>query len=161
MTAKDELAKLRREMEELKAKFSPPKPFVPEPPWHFDPTANMSMPPSALAAMVAATPDHMLRDIVHDNRAPTGRPGMIPGSSQPTSPRPSAGDGTGWAREIPLGPSMHQRYVTAQLDAQDAKDRQERIQQAASAETARKVAERSEHLQRLIEQNQKLMAKIK
>jgi len=58
MTAKDELAKLKREVEELKTKLSAPKsePFVPEPYQRFDPTAGMSMPPSALAAMVAAVP---------------------------------------------------------------------------------------------------------
>ena len=31
MTAKEELAALKREVEELKAKLSPPKPFVPPP----------------------------------------------------------------------------------------------------------------------------------
>jgi hypothetical protein len=30
-----------------------------------------------------------------------------------------------------LGPSPHQRYVDAQLDAQDAKDKAERLAQAA------------------------------
>jgi len=162
MTAKEELAKLRREVEELKTKLSPPKPFEPLPPWHFDPTANMSMPRSVMQEMAAAVPDHMIRDIaMRDGRAPTGRPGVIPGSQQPTSPRPSAGDGSGWAREIPLGPSPHQRYVDQQLDAADARDKAERIQQAAAAETARRSAERSERLQTLIEQNKKLMAKIK
>jgi len=157
----DEIAALKREVEELKAKVSPPKsePFVPEPYQRYDPTANFSLPPSALRDMIAAEPRGFMQGVVHDNRAPTGRPGMIP--QQPTSPRSSAGDGTGRAREIPLGPSMHQRYVDAQLDAQDAKDRRERIQQAASADAARKFAEQSEKLQRLIEQNQKLMAKIK
>ena len=107
MVKKTELAKLKARGTELEARIAKleadaeaaaaPKPaFVPEPPWHYDPTANMSMPPSALREMVAAVPDHMLRDIVHDNRAPTGRPGVIPGSQQPASPRPSAGDGTGW-----------------------------------------------------------------
>jgi len=162
MTQKEELAALKARVAELEAKAKPPKPFEPEPPWHFDPTANMSMPPSALREMVNAIPDNVIRDIaMRDNRAPTGRPGVIPGSQQPASPRPSAGDGTGWAREIPIGLSPHQRYVDAQLDAQDAKDRQERIQQAASVEGARKVAEQSEKLQRLIEQNARLMEKLK
>ena len=161
MTKKDELAELKARVAELEraAKPEPKSEFKPEPFERYDPTANFSMPPSALRAMVAAEPRGFMRGVVHDNRAPTGRPGMIP--QQSTSSRPSAGDGTGWAREIPLGPSMHQRYVDAQFDAQDAKDRQERIQQAASAETARKLAEQSEKLERLIKQNQKLMAKIK
>ena len=161
MTAKDELAKLRREVEELKAKISPPKsePFVP--PQRYDPTAGMCMPPSALREMVNAIPDHMIRDIaMRDNRAPTGRPGMIPSSQQPASSRPS-GDGTGWAREIPLGPSSHQRYVDTQLDAQDAKDRAELIERDANLKAMDKLSERSERLQTLIEQNKKLMEKIK
>jgi hypothetical protein len=91
----------------------------------------MTMPPSVLAEMVKAVPDRMLRDIVHDNRAPTGRPGMIPSSQQASSAGPSAGDGKGWAREIPLGPPAGIRYVDQQIDAQDAKDRAERSQQQA------------------------------
>ena len=68
------------------------------------------------------------------------------------------GGGTGWVDPTPLGPSIHQRYVDAQLDHQDARDRQERIQQAASAETARKFAEQSEKLNQLIEQTNKKLA---
>ena len=166
MTQKEELAALKKRVAELEAMAKPPepaKPFVPEPPWHYDPTANMSMPPSALREMVNAVPDNVIRDIaMRDNRGPTGRPGMIPSShQQPTSLRPSAGDGTGWAREIPLGPSMHQRYVDQQLDAAAARDKAERIQQATSAETARRIAEQGEKLERLIEQNKRLMGKIK
>jgi hypothetical protein len=37
------------------------------------------------------------------------------------------GGGTGIAREIPFGPSPHQRYVDAQIDAQDARDRATKI----------------------------------
>jgi hypothetical protein len=84
------------------------------------------MPPSALQAMVAAEPKGFMKGVVGDNRAPTS-PGMIP--NQPASggsgPANVPGSGTGWAREIPLGPSIHQRYVDAQIDAQDAKDRAE------------------------------------
>jgi len=130
-TAKDELAKLKREVDELKAKLSPPKPaepFKPGPYQRYDPTAGMSMPPSALRAMVEAVPD--MREVaLRDARAPTGpsSQGAIPSSQQVSNVRGTnvAGSGTGWAREIPLGPSMHQRYVDAQLDAQDAKDRAE------------------------------------
>jgi hypothetical protein len=159
--AAEEIAELKREVAELKAKVSPPEStFKPAPYQQYDPTAGMTMPASTLREMVRAVPDHMLRDIVRDNRAPTGRPGMIPDAQYPTSPRPSAGDGTGWAREIPLGPSMHQRYVEQQIDAQDANDKAERVQQAAQAETARKFVEQSEKLDRLIErvaeQNKKL-----
>src|SRR5215471_8642423 len=116
MTKKDdELAALKARVEELERANKPPEPFKPEPYEPIDWTARMSMPPSALREMVNAIPDSMIRDIaMRDNHAPTGRPGMIP--QQPASPRPSAGDGTGWAREIPLGPSVHQRYVDQQID---------------------------------------------
>jgi hypothetical protein len=145
MTAKDELAALKREVEELKAKLSPPKPFKPEPYQRYDPTEGMCMPPSALAAMVAAVPDHVIREIaMRDNRAPTGRPGMIPNSQQPSGGGASAnvpGSGTGWAHERPLGPPPGIRYVDAQLDAQDAKDRQELIEKKAREQAMQKLAE--------------------
>jgi hypothetical protein len=68
MTAKEELAALKREVEELKAKLAPPKPFTPEPFQRYDPTAGMSMPPSALAAMVNAEPRGFMAGVVRDNR---------------------------------------------------------------------------------------------
>jgi chromosome segregation ATPase len=48
------------------------EPFVPKPHEPIDWTARMSMPPSALRAMVEAVPDRLIKDIVQDNRAPTG-----------------------------------------------------------------------------------------
>jgi hypothetical protein len=145
MTAKEELAALKREVEELKAKLSPPKPFVPEPYQRYDPTAGMCMPPSALAAMVAAVPDHVIREIaMRDNRAPTGRPGMIPSPTQGTGDRAPANvprSGTGWAHERPLGPPPGIRYVDAQLDAQDAKDRAELVEREAKLQAMEKLAE--------------------
>jgi len=41
----EEIAALRKEVEEIKAKLSPPKPFVSEPYQRYDPTAGMCMPP--------------------------------------------------------------------------------------------------------------------
>jgi hypothetical protein len=141
MNNDDELAALKkkveeqgRELAELKAAQPkpPPEPFKPEPYQRYDPTAGMSMPPSALREMVAAEPRGFMSGVVHDNRAPTGRVGMIPEQQPASGGRPSAGDGTGWAREIPIGPSMHQRYVDQQIDAQDAKDRVELAQRLAA-----------------------------
>jgi hypothetical protein len=71
--AKDELAALRKRVEELERKAKPPepeKPFKPEPYQRWDPTANMRMPDSALEAMVAAVPDRLIKEIVRDNQAP-------------------------------------------------------------------------------------------
>jgi hypothetical protein len=74
----DEIAALRKEVEELKSALSgkedkpqPKKEFVEQPYQRHDPTAGMSMPPSALRAMVEAVPDRLIKDIVRDNRAPT------------------------------------------------------------------------------------------
>jgi hypothetical protein len=68
----DEIAALRKRIEELEAKAKPPEPFKPEPYQPIDWTARMTMPPSALAAMVNAVPDRLIKDIVRDNQAPRG-----------------------------------------------------------------------------------------
>ena len=128
MTQKEELAKLRALIEELERAAKPeppPAPFVPKPFQRYDPTAGMSMPPSAVAAMVAAEPRGFMQGVVHDNRAPTGRPGMIP-SSQSTGGGGSAnvpGGGTGWQAPTPLGPPPGINWVDAQLIADDVKQR--------------------------------------
>ena len=85
-----------------------------------------------------------MRDVVRDNRGPTGPTGAIPRSQQAGSGGGSAnvpGSGTGWAREIPIGPPPGLRYVDAQLDAQDAKDRQELIEKKAREQAMQKLAE--------------------
>jgi len=69
--------------------------------------------------------------------------GAIPSSQQMSNVRGAnvAGSVTGWAREIPLGPSPHQRYVDAQFDAQDARDKAERIRNDAQLKAIAKLAE--------------------
>jgi hypothetical protein len=143
MTKKDdEIAALRKRIEELEAKAKPPEPFKPQPYQRYDPTERMCMPPSALAAMVNAVPDHVLRDIVRDNRgAPTGPTGAIPRSTGGGGPANVPGGGTGWAHETPIGPPPGLRYVDAQLDAQDAKDRQELVEKKAREQALLKLAE--------------------
>jgi hypothetical protein len=75
------------------------------------------------------------RAIAGAARAPTGPTTMAPSSPPVTGARSGGGNvpggGTGWSREIPIGPSIHQRYVDAQLDAADARDKAERIKQEA------------------------------
>ena len=141
MTAKDELAALKREVEELKAKLSPPKPFVPKPYEPIDWTARMSMPPSALRAMVAAEPRGFMAGVVHDNRAPGTPTGTIPRSTGGGGQANVPGSGTGWAHETPIGPPPGLRYVDAQLDAQDAKDRAELVEREARIKAMEKLAE--------------------
>jgi len=144
MTNKDEIAALKKKVEELEAKLSPPKPFVPQPYEPIDWTARMSMPPSALAAMVAAVPDRVMRDIVRDNRAPTGPTGTIPsGSQQPTGGGAAnvPGSGIGWAHEIPLSPPPGVQQSDKLVDAQDAGDRAELIKRDAQLRAMEKLAE--------------------
>jgi hypothetical protein len=75
----------------------------------------------------AAVPDHMIREIaMRDNRAPTGRPGMIPSPTQVTGDRAPAnapGGGTGWVDPAPLRPPPDIHWVDAQLIADDVKQR--------------------------------------
>jgi hypothetical protein len=157
----NEIAALKARVAELEARTKPPeppKPFVPTPHQQYGPTANMTMPPSALRAMVDAVPDHMLRDIVRDHRgAPTGPTTMNPSLGQHAHRGAAVpGDGTGWAREIPLGPSPHQRYVDAQIDAQDAKDRAALVEREARLQAVEKVTEQIETMKKQTEALAKL-----
>src|SRR5262249_24806457 len=85
-----------------------------------------------------AVPTDLIRNVaLRDDRAPTGpsAQGVIPSSQQMSNVRPGGGVpgmGTGWAHEVPLSNPPGIRYVDAQLDAQDAKDRAERIAQDAA-----------------------------
>jgi hypothetical protein len=109
----DKIAALEQEVARLKAKVSPPKStFVPETDEeHRDRMHQMRernasvIPPWLRDACAGGVSDADCADIVRASHRPIGRPGMIPDSSQQVSnARPAAGDGKGWAREIPLGP---------------------------------------------------------
>ena len=130
MTKKDELAELKARIAKLeadaKAAAVPPKPAEPSVPYQrYDPTAGMSMPRSALLEMARAVPDHVMKNIaLRDARAPTGRPGAIPQSQQPTSTsaRNVAGSGTGWSHAIPLSADDSDRKSLAERCGSFAKD---------------------------------------
>jgi hypothetical protein len=130
MTNKDEIAALRKRVEELEAKAKPPEPFKPDPNWQrYDPTAGMSMPRSALEAMIAAEPRGFMRGVVADSRAPTS-PGTIPRSGQPSNVREGnvPGSGTGWAHEVKLSNTPGVAQADRLMDEQDRRDRAELAQ---------------------------------
>jgi hypothetical protein len=88
----------------------------------------MSMPRSALEAMIAAEPRGFMKGVVHDNRAPTGRPGMIP--EQPSNVRPDSGPAntSGWREASPLRPPPGVAQADKLMDEQDRRDRAELAQ---------------------------------
>jgi hypothetical protein len=102
----DELAALKARISELEAKVSPPpkKEFVPEPYQRYDPTEGMRMPPSALREMAQHPCNQVMRGVIQDRHAPTGRPGMIPSSGSGGPPSSSKSSTPGWVDPRPLGP---------------------------------------------------------
>lgn len=108
---KNEIAALRAEVEALKAKVDPPKSnFVPmtdaeHRDWvHQMQERRMAMatPPSVIRDWNVLD-DNLLKGVRGDARAPTGRPGMIPSSHQPTDVRAPSST-PGWVEPTPLGP---------------------------------------------------------
>ena len=150
MTAKAELEELKRQVAELKAKLDPPKPtFTPisDAEWRDqmhqmrERRMSMAMPPSAVRYFADGVTAADCADLRQQAHRPTGRSGMIPDSQQPTSSRPSAGDGTGWGHATPLGPPPGVTQVDRLMDAQDAKDRAELIEREAKLRALQKLAE--------------------
>jgi hypothetical protein len=130
MTMTDESAELKElkaaqekmaaRIAELERAAKPPPAPDPKNFQRYDPTANFGMPAETVREMARAVPDSMMRDIaLRDGRAPTGpsAQGAIPSSQTLSNVRTGGGGSSGWRDPTPLGPSMHQRYVDAQLDA--------------------------------------------
>ena len=155
----EEFAELRKRVAALERAATPPEPFKEVPYQKYDPTAGMCMPPSALRAMIAAEPRGFMAGVVRDNRgAPTGPTSAIPRSTDGGGGSANApGSGTGWAHETPIGPPPGLRYVDAQLDAQDAKDRSELIEREAKMQATQKVTEQIETMKKQTEALAKLV----
>jgi hypothetical protein len=129
----DELAALRKRVEELEEKAKPTEPvdwdrLIAE---HNDRNHQMregrmalATPPSVIADLNVLD-ETLLKGVRGDARAPTGRPGMIPDSGGPRS-RTGGGDGSGWAPEIKLGPQPGIYRVDEQCIADDIRQRKER-----------------------------------
>src|SRR6516164_5305144 len=145
-----EIADLKREVAELKAKVSPPESkFKPmsDAEWidrmHRMREGRMALatPPSVARYFADGVTAADCADLRQQAHRPTGRSGMIPDSQQPTSSRPSAGDGTGGGHATPLGPPPGVTQVDRLMDAQDAKDRAELIEREAKLRALQKLAE--------------------
>jgi hypothetical protein len=139
---KDELAKLKARVEELERAAKPPEPFKPQPYQRYDPTAGMSMPPSALRAMAQDPCNQVMRGVIQDRHAPTGRPGMIPSGQQSSGGSANVpGSGTGWAHETPIGPPPGVAQADRLMDEADRRDRAELIAREARFRAMQKLAE--------------------
>jgi len=133
----EEIAALRAEVAELKAKVSPPKSdFVPMTPEQWRDEMHQlaekrmanATPPSVVRDM-AVLDDNLVKGIaLRDARAPTGRPGMIPSTQGAVgagdrAPANVPGGGTGWVNSSPLSPPPGINYVDALCIADDIKSR--------------------------------------
>jgi len=132
MTRDEEIAALRARIEQLERAGKPPpapdlKSFE-----RFDPTANMRMPAEALREMINnPLIDSTMRGAIRDSRAPTGPASMIPEKFS-ASQRQSVKQSTPrWRPEIPIGPPPGVVQADRLMDAQDAKDRDERMMEEA------------------------------
>jgi hypothetical protein len=137
MTDKDELAALRKELNEVKAALAPaPAPID----WekriaaHQDEVhrmregqANSWMPPNAIREMVACEPKGFMHDVaLRDARAPQSG-GMIPNNQQVRSA--GGGKGTGWVDPVPLSNPPGVAQADRLMDAADKADRVELAKQ--------------------------------
>jgi hypothetical protein len=131
MTAKEELAALRREVEELKVKVDPPKStFVPmtDAEWrdqmHQAAERRMSMatPPSVIRDWNVLD-ENLLKGVRDDARAPTSPRGAIPSQQVTGGGGPLPSSMPGWSEPRPLTNPPGINWVDAQLIADDVKQR--------------------------------------
>jgi hypothetical protein len=115
MNHEQRIAELEKELAKLKGEE--PRPSEPWP--KFDPTAQMTMPPSAVAAMVAAVPDNIMRDIVGDARRSVEPRSMIAEAQRTEEPKPK---GTGFIDPVPLRPPPGVKLLDEMMDVEAAKD---------------------------------------
>jgi hypothetical protein len=113
----DEIAQLKKEVEELKATVSPKlqptreeqeratAEWINEIHQMREGRMSLATPPSVVQYFADGVTPADCADLRQQAHRPTGRPGMIP-DKQVSNVRGGnvAGSGTGWAHEIPLGP---------------------------------------------------------
>ena len=129
----EEIAALRRELDELKGKVDPPKStFVPmtdaeHSNWVHqmrERQANSWMPPSAVQEMANHPCNQVMGGVIQDRHAPN-TPAMIPTSQSGSGGSGEVRKGTGYSDTRPLGPPPGIQWVDAQLIADEVRQRAE------------------------------------
>jgi hypothetical protein len=126
-TLKTQIATLTEKVADLEAKAKPKPAFVPGP---VGPTTSelamsrLSMPASALAEMLKATPDELMRDIAGDARRQSTLSSL--GGEPPVRQR-----GSGWSESIPLSNPPGVAIADKIMDVADARERAELIEKEA------------------------------
>jgi hypothetical protein len=128
---------LRKRMEKLESQVNPKprEPYVHQP---VDYTANMSMPRSAMKAMVDGVPESVMYAIRGDAR----RPNPVQASSSTVTSTPAAQQSQpqrkgGWIEPRPLESPPGVELADRLMDHQDAKDRAELIERELKLAKAR------------------------
>lgn len=139
MSTEEEIADLKRQLAEVKdamrAAQPKPKPSREEEErataeWRdkmhqaAERRANSWTPPSVHQYFADGVTAADCADLRQQSHRPTGRPGMIPNSPQPTAgPANVAGGGTGWQNPIPISPPPGVAQCDKLMDEQDRRDR--------------------------------------
>jgi hypothetical protein len=123
----NELAKLKKEVAELKDQLNPPprKQSYSAP---FDYTAGMSMPKSAMQAMIDAAPNSLMSEL----RADARKQNPVTGGPNPQPPT-QVQRGTGWIDERPIEPPPGISHIDAMVKTQDRIDKAELALRLAKA----------------------------
>jgi hypothetical protein len=120
--SKEDIAELKSRIAALEAKLEPTASVSAAPPRpSFQRLDRLSMPPSAMADLVAAVPS--MSDIVADSRR---------GVSQNTSISPEKPRGTGWIDPLPLKSPPGIDVIDKLVDAQDRRDLRQRLREEGS-----------------------------
>ena len=115
MSTDEELNALRKRVEELE-RAAEPRAERPRP-QPIDWTQGMSMDGSAIRAMAAVVGDRGMAEIVREQSRPVALPSV---AGEPVR-------GSGWVEQKPLTPPAGVEWCDRLMDAQDARDRAERL----------------------------------
>jgi hypothetical protein len=116
-----ELDELKKRIEELEKAAKPLEPFVPGPRFQFDPTANASMPASAMKAMIDAVPDRLMNEL----RSDALKPNPITGGPNPQPQTRAVQRGSGWRDEVPISSPPGVALADRLVDHRDRIDKAE------------------------------------